>query len=270
MRTQLYGTTRLDPIALTSTPPKRVVDVIRRLRGGSQAKLVRGDDGFLYILKCFPNPQGPNILANEWIGSIILNGLGIQCGTPSRLLLEKSIIATFPLLTLDYGDRWEGPRSGIHFASQLAGDESGQHRPQDLKPPNVERLSINRLDYLKVRLIDLWANMQDIRQYVVVPTGLERTVTAYFIDHGHMFGGPSWEATDDSKCSRLSSLQMLGGIGWEAEIVRKCIDDMERRIPALLSVALTTLPSDWYQGNLKSFENTQLRRLRDFRSRTPC
>ena len=53
-----------------------VTTVIRTQKGGSQSRLVTCDDGKLYVLKMHPNPQGPNVLANEAIGSILLRGLG--------------------------------------------------------------------------------------------------------------------------------------------------------------------------------------------------
>lgn len=266
MPNQLHSSAPLDLPDLASVQLQKIVNVIRRLRGGSQAKLVRGDDGYLYILKCLPNPQGPNVLANEWIGSVIINGLGIESAVPRQLFLERAELDAFPLLAIDLGDRHVMPTLGLQFGSRLAGSESGPSCPQDYKPKNVESLSVNHLDFLKIRLVDLWANMQDMRQFVVVPSVEGRTVTSHFIDHGHMFGGPSWEAADSTKCERLSSLQMLGGIGWPPEVTHHFIDVMENEIPGLLSLALSTVPVNWYQGDLKRFEAVQLHRLRQFRS----
>jgi hypothetical protein len=50
-----------------------VTTVIRRMSGGSQSRLIQCDDGKLYVLKMYPNPQGPNVLANEALGSILMH-----------------------------------------------------------------------------------------------------------------------------------------------------------------------------------------------------
>jgi len=54
-----------------------VTMVIKKQPGGAQSRLVLCDDGKLYVLKMHPNPQGPNVLANEALGAMIMGGLGL-------------------------------------------------------------------------------------------------------------------------------------------------------------------------------------------------
>src|SRR6201986_3410595 len=53
------------------------VQFIQKMRGGSQPALIRCNDGKLYVVKFFNNPQGPNVLANEVLGHEILNALNL-------------------------------------------------------------------------------------------------------------------------------------------------------------------------------------------------
>ncbi len=45
--------------------PLNAVQHIRRMRGGSQAHLLRASDGAYFVTKFLNNPQSPRILANE-------------------------------------------------------------------------------------------------------------------------------------------------------------------------------------------------------------
>src|SRR5947209_17959627 len=49
--------------------PLHAVQHIRRVRGGSQAHLLRASDGAYYVTKLQQNPQGTRILANEMFAS---------------------------------------------------------------------------------------------------------------------------------------------------------------------------------------------------------
>ena len=51
-----------------------MTSVVRK-QPGLQSRLVRCDDGKLYELD-YLNPQGPNVLANEAIGAMLIRGLG--------------------------------------------------------------------------------------------------------------------------------------------------------------------------------------------------
>jgi hypothetical protein len=60
--------------------------IVRRMRGGSQAYLVEGNDGRFYVAKFAGNPQGNRTLINEWITTHLLERLDVS--TPSLVLLR--------------------------------------------------------------------------------------------------------------------------------------------------------------------------------------
>ena len=53
------------------------VQHIRRMRGGSQAQLMRASDGAFYVTKFQNSPQGTKILANEFLASRLGAWLGL-------------------------------------------------------------------------------------------------------------------------------------------------------------------------------------------------
>jgi hypothetical protein len=59
--------------------PKTIsaVQQIRKMRGGSQAHLMRADDGAYWIVKFHNNPQHFRVLANEFFASRIGAYLGL-------------------------------------------------------------------------------------------------------------------------------------------------------------------------------------------------
>ena len=53
---------------------------VRRMRGGSQAHLMRASDGPFYVVKFQNNPQSPRVLVNEMFATQI--GLCWECRCP--------------------------------------------------------------------------------------------------------------------------------------------------------------------------------------------
>jgi hypothetical protein len=62
------------------------------MRGGSQPALIRCDDGKLYVVKFFNNPQGPNVLANEVLGNELLNVLHLPSPQWKMVFISRSFI----------------------------------------------------------------------------------------------------------------------------------------------------------------------------------
>jgi hypothetical protein len=65
------------------------------MKGGSQSILVQCEDGRYYIVKMTDNPQGPNVLANELLASLlgsaarlpVAKGASFTCRTCSSTML---------------------------------------------------------------------------------------------------------------------------------------------------------------------------------------
>jgi hypothetical protein len=59
----------LAPQACTVPAPLSAIQHVRKMRGGTQAHLMRGSDGNLYVVKFQTNPIHPRVLANELLAT---------------------------------------------------------------------------------------------------------------------------------------------------------------------------------------------------------
>ena len=57
--------------------PVHATRFLRHMRGGAQAHLLEGGDGYFYVTKFRENPQHVRILVNEWIAARLLEYLRI-------------------------------------------------------------------------------------------------------------------------------------------------------------------------------------------------
>jgi hypothetical protein len=97
----------------------RMVDIkriIRRVKGGSQARLHEGEDGrCCYIAKFAGNPQGDRILVNEWVAQSIIKLLGIS--TPPLCLLRLPDSLLDDSLYFDIGNKRVPVQGDWHLGS---------------------------------------------------------------------------------------------------------------------------------------------------------
>ena len=82
----------------------RAEELIRKMRGGSQAHLIRTDDGSFCVVKFQNNPQHRRILINESISTALLTHLQIE--TPAAVLvrIDEDFIHTHVELAIDLAD----------------------------------------------------------------------------------------------------------------------------------------------------------------------
>jgi len=92
----------------------RAVEHIRRARGGSQAQVMRTDDGELYLLKLQNNPQGTKVLANELLACRLARKLGLPVPEPAVIELDEATIRD-QNISFILGGRNLAPRAGLQF-----------------------------------------------------------------------------------------------------------------------------------------------------------
>jgi hypothetical protein len=230
-----------------------IVLVARRQGGGAQSCLVLCDDGKQYVLKMHPNPQGSNVLANEALGSVLLSGLGFLVPHWRPITIDLKTLPSFPELTMATKHGTLLPACGLHFGSEYLGGPQYDLFgciPECYKVKNGEH-------FLGIRLFDLWANHHDNRQCVYRRPKQTGDYEAFFIDNGHLFGGPTWsdETALSSKlwCRYFRKSESLATERW--------LTLFEDRIPGLLHQAKATIPSDWYSGDINSLCAGLLQRL---------
>jgi hypothetical protein len=233
-----------------------VVTVAGKQKGGSQSRLVLCDDGKQYVLKMHPNPQGPNVLANEALGSMLLSGLGFPVPRWCPISINLKMVPSFPELTMETPDGFRLPACGVHFGSEYLGGP--QYDLFDLIPKTY-RIR-NGEQVAAVHLFDLWANHHDHRQCVYRRPKQTGDYEAVFIDNGHLFGGPDW-SSDTALSLKLWSRYIQKPLMSECLVVERWLTVFEDRIPGLLHEAKAMIPSAWYSGDIDSLCARLLQRL---------
>jgi hypothetical protein len=238
-----------------------VVMVARKQKGGSQSRLVLCDDGKLYVLKMHPNPQGPNVLANEALGSMLLSGLGFPVPPWCPITINLKTLPSFPELTMETADGFSLPACGVHFGSEYLG--SPQYDLFDLIPENY-RIR-NGEQFAAIRLFDLWANHHDHRQCVYRRPKQTGDYEAVFIDNGHLFGGPDW-SIETALSGKIWSRYFRNQLRPERLAMERWVTMFEAGIPKLLCEARQLIPPEWYRGDIYSLCARLIERLECLRT----
>lgn len=161
---------------------------IKRMHGGSGSTLVEASDGLLYVIKWVQNPQGPNLVMNEIVGSLIYIKLGIPTPHFTIIYVAQEFIDKNQLFFEDMSNSNIKPKAGYHFASLWLGNKS-----QDVFDA-VPTCWINRIEnrsmFLASLVADVWCDHVDSRQVVFVKLSNSQKLSVFFIDHGHLFNGP--------------------------------------------------------------------------------
>jgi len=239
-----------------------VTTVLKKLTGGTESRLVQCDDGKLYVLKMHPNPQGPNVLANEALGSMLMHGLGVLAPRWKLVTIDLRTVRLFPDLAM-HTSKAERifPRCGIHYGSEYLGGP--QYELFDFMPKSHAHRLRSTAQQLAVYLFDVWASHRDERQCLFRRIRGESLYDTFFIDNGHLFGGPSWsEFAYDSRRVRSVNAQPLLMRDPRIEEWLKLFDS---RIPGLLHRAIASVPEDWYAGDIYELYARLLWRLEAIR-----
>jgi hypothetical protein len=217
------------------------------------------DDGKLYILKMHPNPQGPNVLANEALGSMLLSRLGFLVPPWSTITINLKTLPLFPELAMETADGFRLPACGVHFGSEYLGGP--QYDLFDLIP---ERYSIRNSEQVAaIRLFDFWANHHDHRQCVYRRPKRTGDYEAVFIDNGHLFGGPDWSGDTALSLKLWSHYDLRIS---ESLVMTKWLTAFEARIPTILHEAKLMIPPEWYSGDIYLLCARLLQRLESVRA----
>jgi hypothetical protein len=233
-----------------------VTRFVRNLRGGSQPILAEASDGLLYVVKFMNNLQGPNLLFNESVGSELYNAcrLAVPSWKPLKVtdyFLEKNrdcwIQAEMGCLR---------PTRNLCFGSRFVG--GNDQRLAEILPKTDFKRVRNQASFWLAHLIDICAEHADNRQAVFLEDA-EGLLDAYFIDHGHMFGGPKAELKKNFRVSRyldsriypeISSEQLLG---FQKTMRALDVDRLWQRAQAI--------PAEWRQSSSLGCFETCLQRL---------
>jgi hypothetical protein len=230
------------------------------MKGGSQSILVQCNDDRFYVMKMADNPQGPNVVANEFLGTVIASAVGLPVAEGMLIHMSDQFIDSEPDIWFELPSGRKRPAAGLHFGSLLVGQPSGRQRPSEYISPSKINAIANRDSFLGMYILDVWANHQDDRQAVLLRRSDCATQDVFFIDHGHMFGGPDWtfrERPGEALHLETSVYSEL----WDDEIVSSWIAHFRTVLPEVLSWASSILPPGWYNGDLRGLVGELIHRL---------
>ena len=181
---------------------KRVlaVEQVRRMRGGSQAHLMRGEDGGTYVVKFQNNPQGTRILANEMLGAALATRLGLPTAEIAIVDVRSCLIEHTEDLVVQLGSGRDPCAPGLCFGSRYASEgQSPCTTPlswaYDFLPQDCMPRVTNLADFMGMLVFDKWTCNTDGRQVVFVRGGPDK-YNAVMIDNGQCFNGAEWNFPD--------------------------------------------------------------------------
>jgi hypothetical protein len=169
---------------------------IRKMRGKTQAHLMRASDGNLYVTKFSNNPLGIRVLASEFLATKVGLSLGLPMPEVAVIEVPTFLVDNTPALQMETEDR-EVIRCapGQHLAIRFVGDV-WKDQVFDYMPKAMFGRVINAADFPRVLAFDKWLGNCDHRQAVYVGRAGKRQYQAIFIDQHDCFDGPRWQFLD--------------------------------------------------------------------------
>jgi hypothetical protein len=242
--------------------PLQAVQHIRRMRGGSQAHLLRASNNHFYVTKFRNNPQHVRILANEYLGSKLGVFLGLPMPEVRIIDVPGWLIENSPELKIDHG-AWSAPvRGGLQFGSRYVADP---HEAQvfDYLPEAMLKRVSNRQDFARVLVFDKWTGNSDGRQVVFAKPSGKRSYRAAFIDQGHCFNAGEWNFSESPLRGVYAPNAVYEDVtGWKS--FEPVLSQMEQMDRDELGKIAAEVPEEWYQydsqGIIRLIETLYARR----------
>jgi hypothetical protein len=182
---------------------------IRNLRGGSGPILAQASDGQLYVVKFINNLQGFNLLFNEGMGSELYQAYGLMEPAWRPLLLTDAFIDQNPECWMNGPEGSRRPEAGLCFASRYLGE--AEYRLLEILPGGYLNRIRNRSSFWLAWLVDICASHTDNRQ-TIFREDCTGKLDAFFVDHGHLFGGPLGEERRHFQASRYLDARIYPAI----------------------------------------------------------
>lgn len=222
------------------------VDAVRFLRtlpGGARPVLLQASDGMLYVVKFLENPQGPNLLFNEAVGSELFRLAGLS--VPEWRILH---------ISKDFLRSWAAPpelRPGFAFAALFLG--SNPNPIYEILAGGCFSRLRERANFWKAWLLDVLCDHTDNRQAIFVESDA-LWLDAFFIDHGHILGGARGAHQAHFRASRYLDARVYPEP--DAELARELERMCNSIDPQALRRAAAHLPNAWSTPSTeRSLEN---------------
>jgi len=229
------------------------VQHLRRLRGGSQSRLLRASDGASYVTKFRNNPQHVRVLANEMLATRLGQSLGLPMPRVEVIEVSDWLIEHTEDLRIELAGTKISCRSGRHVGSQYIGPDSPGLTFDYLPREMLERVS-NLADFARVLVLDKWTCNSDGRQAIFCRRILRsRHHHAIFIDQGYCFNAGEWTFPDSPLRGVYGNNCVYQGVaGWEA--FEPALTRAEEMDANAIWQCAANIPEEWYEGDRDGLE----------------
>ena len=163
---------------------------ISQVRGGSQARIMLGDDGKRYVVKFQGNPQSTRVLANDYLACRMARMIGLSVPEPVLIQVDEKTIQEQQIV-FNLSGRAVPVRPGLQFGSEVVTGEVW-----DWPSGSILGRVRNLREFAGLLAFDKWTGNADGRQVVFHKEMRERKYTASFIDFGYCFNAGEWGFAD--------------------------------------------------------------------------
>jgi hypothetical protein len=233
------------------------VEYVRRMRGGSQAHLLRCSDGEYYVVKFQNNPQGTRILANELLAAILASRLGLPIPESAIVDVAELLSKRADDLTIQVGRGNVSCSPGACFGSRLPSEAGpyGIRVPiaiESYLPDCPPQQIVNHAEFARMLVFDKWTCNSDCRQVMFTRAHGAQDYTVTMIDNGYCFNGVQWTFPNLPKgglSPRPSAYETVRGI----DSFETWIQILEADAGVqLLDHLADQIPPEWYQRDGKA------------------
>jgi hypothetical protein len=233
---------------------------MRRMNGGSQAHLMRCDDGEYYVIKFKNNPQHLRTLANDFFATRLAAWMGISVPKVDIVEVRSSLLENTPELVMQTSTGRLLCATGNQFGSKFPGNPLMVTIYDRIADEYLDRVQ-NINEFLGIFVFDKWTCQTDKRQAIFMRQSTpgagnksEKRYEAVMIDQGFCFDGASWSFPD----APLHSLYANRCV-YESVIGIEAFDPWLDRLESGLTLSTlydvaTHVPSEWYGEDHEAWE----------------
>jgi len=229
----------------------RATEEVRRMRGGTQAHLIRCGEREYYVVKFLNNPQGARVLANELLGTGLAAALGLPTPLAAVVNVGDQLIACTDDLVIQRGRGRVPCQAGPQFGSRYPGPPA-ETPVYDFLPNELLSGVSNLADFCGMFVFDKWTCNTDGRQAIFFRNQGDTHYQTQMIDQGYCFNACEWNFPDAPLHALYSHgrvYQSVQGIDSFEPWLSRLESTMTRE---LLDDAANEIPPEWYEFDEKS------------------
>lgn len=253
--TAVAETLLLSPSPKSHSIMRLAVEHIRRMRGGTQAHLMRCDDDSYYVIKFKNNPHHLRTLANEMFATRLAARMGICVPQVDIVEVRSSLIENTAELVMEMAVSRLPCATGNQFGSKYPGNPSTQIIYDIIPDAHLNR--VRNIDhFLGIFVFDKWTCQTDKRQAIFIrqPHSAandisEEAYQAMMIDQGFCFNGGDWTFPDAPLHSIYTNRRVYQSVVG-METFDPWIDRLENEFTlSVLYEEAQQVPPEWYDDD---------------------